>query len=134
EQDECDHSGSAVILLVEDNEMVRVMSVELLEGFGYTVYSADHPEQALELLKNLPEKVDLVITDVVMPGMNGQQLFERITADHPEIDRVLYMSGYTNNSIVTDGELDVGLHFLQKPFTVDALMAKVEELLRSEKD
>ncbi|NTW98813.1 MAG: PAS domain S-box protein, partial [Geobacteraceae bacterium] len=55
EQDDYDHSGSAVILLVEDNEMVRVMSVELLEGFGYTVYSADHPEQALELLKNLPE-------------------------------------------------------------------------------
>lgn len=134
EPGERDYSGSAVILLVEDNEMVRVMSVELLEGLGYTVYSAEHPEQALELLKNLPEKIDLVITDVVMPGMNGQQLFERITADHPEITRVLYMSGYTNNIIVTDGELDDGLHFLQKPFTVDALMSKVEELLQSERD
>lgn len=127
-----DHSGSAVILLVEDNEMVRAMSVELLEGLGYTVYSAEHPEQALELLKDIPEKIDLVITDVVMPGMNGLQLFERITADHPEITRVLYMSGYTNNIIVTDGKLDDGLHFLQKPFTVDALMSKVEELLRSD--
>jgi len=129
-----DYSGSAVILLVEDNEMVRVMSVELMEGLGYTVYSAELPEQALELLKDIPEKIDLVITDVVMPGMNGQQLFERITADHPEITRVLYMSGYTNNIIVTDGELDDGLHFLQKPFTVDGLMSKVEELLRSERD
>ena len=129
-----DHSGSAVILLVEDNEMVRVMSFELLEGLGYTVYSAEHPEQALALMKDIPEKIDLVITDVVMPGMNGQQLFERITADHPEIDKVLYMSGYTNNIIVTDGELDDGTHFLQKPFTVDALMAKVKELLQPESD
>ncbi len=127
---ERDLSGSAVILLVEDNEMVRVMSVELLEGLGYTVYSAEHPEGALELLKDIPEKIDLVITDIVMPGMNGLQLFERISADHPEIDKVLYMSGYTNNIIVTGGELDDGLHFLQKPFTVDALMAKVKELLQ----
>ena len=132
EQGDRDHSGSAVILLIEDNEMVRVMSVELLEGLGYTVYSSDQPVQALEMLKGIPEKIDLVITDVVMPVMNGQQLFERITADHPEITKVLYMSGYTNNLIVTDGELDEGLHFLQKPFTVDALMSKVEELLQSE--
>jgi CheY-like chemotaxis protein len=134
EQGDRDHSGNAVILLVEDNETVRVMSVELLEGLGYTVYSSGHPEQALEMLKDIAEKIDLVITDVVMPGMNGQQLFERITADHPEITRVLYMSGYTNNIIVTDGELDAGLHFLQKPFTVDALMSKVEELLQSGSD
>ncbi len=106
------------------------MSRDLLEGLGYTVYSAEHPERALELLRDITEKIDLVITDVVMPGMNGQQLFERITADHPEIDKVLYMSGYTNNIIVTDGALEEGLHFLQKPFTVDALMAKVKELLR----
>jgi signal transduction histidine kinase len=125
-----DHSGSAVILLVEDNEMVRVMSSDLLEGLGYSVYCAEHPERALELLKEIPKKIDLVITDVVMPGMNGQQLFERIRTEHPEIDKVLYMSGYTNNVIVTDGNLDDGLHFLQKPFTVDALMAKVKELLQ----
>lgn len=125
-----DHSGNAVILLVEDNEMVRVMSSELLEGLGYTVHSADHPERALELVGNIREKVDLVITDVVMPGMNGQQLFERIRADHPEIDKVLYMSGYTNSVIIGDSELDSSPHFLQKPFTVDALMAKVNELLQ----
>ncbi|MFA7402743.1 MAG: PAS domain S-box protein [Pelobacteraceae bacterium] len=130
EQGDIDHSGSAVILLVEDNEMVRVMSSDLLEGLGYTVYCAEHPERALELLKEIPKKIDLVITDVVMPGMNGQQLFERIRTEHPEIDKVLYMSGYTNNVIVTDGNLDDGLHFLQKPFTVDALMAKVKELLQ----
>jgi two-component system, cell cycle sensor histidine kinase and response regulator CckA len=81
------------------------------------------------MLKEVTEKIDLVITDVVMPGMNGQQLFERITAHHPEIGKVLYMSGYTDNVIITCGELEDGQHFLQKPFTVDALMAKVKELL-----
>lgn len=84
------------------------------------------------MVESIAEKIDLVITDVVMPGMNGQQLFERITAAHPEINKVLYMSGYTNNVIVSDGELEQGLHFLQKPFTVDALMTKVTELLRPE--
>ena len=129
EKGDLDHSGNAVILLVEDNETVRVMSHDLLEGLGYTVYSADHPERALELMKEIPVKIDLVITDVVMPGMNGQQLFERITLEHPEIDKVLYMSGYTNNVIVADGELDNSMNFLQKPFTVDALMTKIKGLL-----
>jgi CheY-like chemotaxis protein len=118
-----------VILLVEDNEMVRDMSHELLASLGYTVYAAEHPEQALELLHGITGKVDLVITDVVMPGMNGQQLFERITAEHPEIDKVLYMSGYVDNVIFTGGQLNGSVRFLPKPFTVEALMAKVEELL-----
>lgn len=124
-----EHSGNAVILLVEDNEMVREMANDLLIGFGYTVYSSGHPEHALELAREIKGKIDLVITDVVMPGMNGQQLFERITAEHPEIDRVLYMSGYVDNVIFTGGELNGSVRFLPKPFTVEALMAKVEELL-----
>jgi len=124
-----DHRGSGTILLVEDNETVRHMVAELLGDFGYTVYSAEHPEQALEMLKEAAQKIDLLITDVVMPGMNGQQLFARISTECPEIDKVLYMSGYTNNVIVTDGKLEEGLHFLQKPFTVDSLMLKVKELL-----
>lgn len=127
-----DYSGNAVILLVEDNDMVRTMSRDLLVGLGYTVHSAEHPERALELMKEITEKVDLVITDVVMPGMNGQQFFARVSADHPEIVKVLYMSGYTNNVIDTNGKLDDGVHFLQKPFTVDALMGKVKELLHPE--
>jgi len=124
-----DYSGSETILLVEDNEMVRGMTAELLEGLGYRVYVGEHPEQALELARQIPEKIDLLITDVVMPGMNGQQLFERISVERPEIDRVLYMSGYTNNIIVNAGALEEGIHFLQKPFTLDALMAKVRGLL-----
>ncbi len=122
-------AGVETVLLVEDNEMVRTMVTDLLDGFGYTVLVADHPEQALEIVRKAATKIDLVITDVVMPGMNGKQLFEQITTDHPEIDKVLYMSGYTNNVIVTNGVLEEGLHFLQKPFTADALMAKVVDLL-----
>ena len=122
-------AGVETILLVEDNEMVRAMSTDLLEGLGYTVLVADHPEKALEIVRQATAKIDLVITDVVMPGMNGRQLFEQLTTDHPEIDKVLFMSGYTNNVIVTDGALEEGLHFLQKPFTADAMMTKVRDLL-----
>ncbi len=124
-----DCAAGETILLVEDNEMVRVMTTELLEEFGYKVHVGESPEHALELVKHMSEKIDLLITDVVMPGMNGQQLFERINAERPEIERVLYMSGYTNNVIVNDGALEEGIHFLQKPFTVDALMIKVRDLL-----
>ena len=124
-----DHVGAGTILLVEDNEMVRVMTAELLERFGYKVHVGEYPEHALELVRQIPDKIDLLITDVVMPGMNGQQLFERINAERPDIERVLYISGYTNNFIVTAGALVEGLHFLQKPFTVDGLMARVKGLL-----
>jgi YesN/AraC family two-component response regulator len=88
-----------------------------------------HPEQALELAARIPEKIDLLITDVVMPGMNGRQLFERLNVDRPDIEKVLYMSGYTNNVFVENGELEDGIQLLQKPFTVDALMERVNALL-----
>ena len=122
-------AGNETILLVEDNEMVRVMAADLLEGLGYRVHVADHPEKALELVSRHPERIDLVITDVVMPAMNGQQLFERINAERPDIDRVLYISGYTNNIIVTTDASAEEIHFLPKPFTLDALVEKVRGLL-----
>jgi len=121
-------AGAETILLVEDNEMVRTMAVDLLEGFGYTLLVAEHPEKALEIVRTAA-RIDLVISDVVMPGMNGKQLFEQINTDRPEIDKVLYISGYTDNVIVSNGVLEEGLHFLPKPFTADALIAKVMELL-----
>ncbi len=123
------HGGSEVILLVEDNEMVRVMTTDLLQGLGYRVYVEGHPEQALELARQIPEKIDLLISDVVMPGMNGQQLFERLNVERPDIDKVLYMSGYANSVIVENGTLEEGPMFLQKPFTVDMLMEKINALL-----
>lgn len=127
------HCGSEVILLVEDNEMVRVMTTDLLQGLGYRVYVEGHPELALELARQIPEKIDLLITDVVMPGMNGQQLFERLNVERPDIDKVLYMSGYANSVIVDNGTLEEGPLFLQKPFTVDMLMEKINALLHPSK-
>lgn len=124
-----DQGGGEVILLVEDNEMVREMTADLLLGLGYRVYVEGHPEQALELAARIPEKIDLLITDVVMPGMNGRQLFERLNVERPDIDKVLYMSGYTNNVFVENGELEDGIQLLQKPFTVDSLIEKVNALL-----
>lgn len=130
ESADTDHPSGGVILLVEDNEMFRVMLHELLEGLGHAVYSAEHPARALELVQEIPERIDLVITDVVMPGMNGPQLFAKISEDHPEIDRVLYMSGYTDNVFGTAADLsEGGLCFLQKPFTIDTFVGKVRELL-----
>lgn len=125
-----DFAGSGTILLVEDNEMVRIMTAELLEGFGYRVYMAEDPIKALELVKNIAEKIDLLITDVIMPGMNGQQLYERIKVERTDIERVLYVSGYTGTAIVTGISSEGNIHFLPKPFTVDALMVKVRELLQ----
>ncbi len=126
------HGGGGTILLVEDNEMVRVMARDLLESHGYTVIVADHPEKALEIVRHSAAEIDLVITDVVMPGMNGKQLFEQITTDYPRINKVLYMSGYSNNIIVTNGVLEEGLHFLQKPFTDESLMSKIQDLMNPE--
>ncbi len=124
-------AGNETILLVEDNDIVRDMVADLLEGLGYRVHVADHPEKALELVRQHMGEIDLLITDVVMPGMNGLQLFEQINAACPDIDRVLYVSGYTNNAIVTGGVLAEGVHFLPKPFTVDALTTKVRSLLQT---
>jgi CheY-like chemotaxis protein len=119
---------SATILLVEDNEMVREMVGQLLAGFGYRVYMEADPVKALERAQQIG-RIDLLITDVVMPGMNGQQLYELLAAEHSDLGNVLYMSGYTNDVFVKDGQLQEGLHFIQKPFTVDAFMEKITAML-----
>jgi signal transduction histidine kinase len=124
-----DRTGNATILLVEDNDMVRSMATDLLEGLGYWVCAADHPDTALSMVRQHPGRIDLLITDVVMPVMNGLQLFEQINAERPDIDRVLYMSGYAENVIVNAGVVAEEIHFLPKPFTVDTFIAKVQSLL-----
>ena len=123
------HSGSGTVLLVEDNEMVRIMASELLKEMGYTVHAAEHPEHALEQARKLSGRIDLVLTDVVMPGMNGLELYEALRAEHPEIGGVLYMSGYTDN--ITAVDLEAGDNFIQKPFTIDGFTAKIRKLLGS---
>ena len=120
--------GSETVLLVEDEESVLSLGRIILERLGYTVLAALSPTEALVLAGRHGERIDLLITDVVMPGMNGRQLYERIAAMWPGIG-VLFISGYTSEAIACNGEIEAGAGFLQKPFTAGTLAAVVREML-----
>ncbi len=120
--------GTETILLAEDNDMVRNLTVHILERQGYAVLSGTNGTECLRLLADHAGPLDLLITDVVMPDMNGKMLFERVATRCPGI-KVLYMSGYTDDVIVQHGILEEGIAFIQKPFTVQSLAAKVREVL-----
>jgi two-component system cell cycle sensor histidine kinase/response regulator CckA len=123
--------GTETILLVEDDPQLRQLSSSVLTHCGYKVLVAGGPEEGFELFKANQRDIRLLVTDVVMPRMNGRQLAEQIALISPNI-RVLYISGYTSNAIVHYGVLDPGLWFLPKPFSLSALVAKVREVLDSE--
>lgn len=120
--------NSCTILLVEDNDMARDLAHELLKEYGFEVIAADSPKRALEMIDGVA--IDLLITDVVMPGMTGTQLNERLIKIYPKL-KTLYMSGYTNNVIVHHGVLDAETCFIQKPFAINDFAAKVESILNS---
>ncbi|MBN1290387.1 MAG: response regulator [Candidatus Latescibacteria bacterium] len=121
--------GAGNILVVEDESMVRHMVVRTLEGKGYTVFRASNGEEALRIIKNEKiSKIDLLITDVIMPIMGGKELFTKLSVNFPDI-KVLYMSGYTDDSIVHHGVLESGLAFLQKPFSPSVMVRKVQHIL-----
>jgi PAS domain S-box-containing protein len=120
--------GTETILLVEDDPQLRQLSSSVLAHCGYKVLLASTPEEGLAVTKENLRDIKLLVTDVVMPRMNGRQLAEQILRIAPDV-RVLYISGYTNNAIVHYGVLDSGLWFLPKPFTLAALVAKVREVL-----
>jgi two-component system, cell cycle sensor histidine kinase and response regulator CckA len=122
--------GTETILLVEDDSQLRQLSSSVLAHCGYKVLVASSAEEGIETFKANYRDIRLLITDVVMPRMNGRQLAERITQISDEV-RVLYISGYTNNAIVHYGVLDSGLWFLPKPYTLSGLVAKVREVLDS---
>jgi CheY-like chemotaxis protein len=121
--------GAERILLVEDEHVVRGLLRESLEAQGYQVVDADTPAAALELATR--GEFELLLTDVVMPRMNGRELAERILQSSPGV-RVLYISGYTREAINNRAGLEPGTAFLQKPFTMAALAAKVREVLDAE--
>jgi two-component system cell cycle sensor histidine kinase/response regulator CckA len=123
--------GTETILLVEDDPQLRQLSSSVLAHCGYKMLIANGPEDGLAISRANHSHIRLLITDVVMPGMNGRQLAEQITQISPST-KVLYISGYTNNAIVHYGVLDQGLAFLPKPFTLSALVSKVREVLDSE--
>ena len=120
--------GWETILLVEDEESLRVMTRTLLVQSGYHVLDADSGAQALEIAHRHEETIHLLLTDVVLPGMRGRELAERMVLFRPDL-RVLLMSGYTDHAIAAQGVLDVGTFFLQKPFTRDALTREVRKVL-----
>ena len=122
--------GTETILLVEDDPQLRQLSSSVLSHCGYNVLTASTPEEGLAICEVNHNDIRLLVTDVVMPRMNGRQLAQRVARMRPKI-RVLYISGYTDNAIVHYGVLDPGLWFLPKPFTLSSLVAKVREVLDS---
>lgn len=120
--------GSEKILLVEDSEPLKKLAQKFLEAAGFHVLSAASGEEALEVAARYGGTLDLLLTDVVMPGMNGRVLAEQLLPRQPGM-RVLYMSGYTDSFIAGHGVLEAGTHLLHKPFTDEVLIRKVREVL-----
>jgi PAS domain S-box-containing protein len=122
--------GSETVLVVEDQDAVRRLASTILEGQGYRVFQASSGPDAIALAERYPKTIHLLLTDVVLPLMDGRVLADKLRAVRPEI-AVLYMSGYTNEKIAQSGVLDCNSGYLPKPFTPDALAAKVRETLAS---
>ena len=120
--------GSETILVVEDEEAIRRTISIFLGKLGYIVYKAENPKKALEIFNEHGIAFDVLITDVVMPGMNGRELAEKLLSKHP-ILKVLYVSGYTANVIAHKGILDAGVEFLSKPVTGETLARKLRSML-----
>ncbi len=121
-------TGGEVVLVVEDNDSVRTLTRRILSLAGYTVLTAADGEEAIRLSEDAARKVDLLVTDVVMPGCDGRELASRLRGTWPEL-RVLYMSGYTDHAIVEHHALEPDAHFLAKPFSAEALSTRAREAL-----
>lgn len=123
-----DWHGTETVLVVEDEELILAVTSGMLERSGYRVLAACTPEGALELARGNDGRIDLLLSDVIMPDMTGPALAERVRAAHPDL-KVLYTSGYTANVIAHRGVLDPGVNFLPKPFTRRQLSEKVRRVL-----
>jgi len=122
--------GSETIMLVEDEEAVRSLIQRVLESKGYKILVASSPEEAVQICDRHEGPIELLLTDVVMPTMSGHHLAEHLGFSRPQM-KVLYMSGYTDDAILLRGVLESAAHFIQKPFTPDAIVWKVAEILSS---
>src|ERR1700735_776432 len=124
-------TGAETILVVEDDDELRKYAREVLEELGYQVMSAESGAAALEP-RDGSHQIDLLLTDVVMPGgMNGRQLADKAVGHRPGL-RVLYMTGYTRNAIIHQGRMDLGINMISKPFSFEELAAKVRQVLDAE--
>ena len=118
--------GTETVLLAEDDQAVRAIARKMLEGLGYTVIEAANGQAALDQLPN--DRISLLLTDVIMPGMNGRDLAERAAAIQPGI-KVIFLSGYTDETITPHGVLHPSMAYLAKPFSAEALAEKVRSVL-----
>ncbi len=116
------------VIWAEDDDRLRNLTRKILERYGYSVLEAENGEKALRIINEHNGPIQLMVTDVVMPGMNGRELAERLQSLRSEM-KVIYMSGYTDNAIVHHGVLEPGLNFLQKPFAPERLACMVREVL-----
>jgi PAS domain S-box-containing protein len=121
-------TGTETILLAEDSSGLRKLARKVLERYGYTVLDAPNGDEALQICERHQGAIHLLLTDVVMPGMSGRALADRVTSLHPAT-KVLYTSGYTDSAIVHHGVLAAGTAFLQKPYAPEALARKVRDVL-----
>ncbi|MEZ4373104.1 MAG: response regulator [Polyangiaceae bacterium] len=122
-------SRAATILVVEDEPVVRRMAERMLARLGYQVISARNGEEGLQIGRERLDEIDILLTDVVMPGMSGHDLYHALLALRPDL-RVVFMSGYTHNVIAAQGVLEEGVHLLHKPFTLEQLSDKLRDALR----
>ena len=120
--------GSETILIVEDQSEVRIFAARVLRSYNYTVVEAADAEEALKVFEETPIPIDLIVTDVVMPGASGPELMDRLKERHPAI-KVLFMSGYTEHVTMQNGSIGTDSPFVEKPFTAERLAAKVREAL-----
>jgi CheY-like chemotaxis protein len=128
-----DSGGSATILVVEDSEPLRELILETFESLGYTALIAKDGQQAIRLCNQFSEKIDLLLTDVIMPKMNGPEVMRRVKQIRPDIG-VLFMSGYTNDVTLRHGVSNADVSFIQKPFSSVELLDKIREALLDAKE
>ncbi|MBU1379980.1 PAS domain S-box protein [Myxococcota bacterium] len=126
--DEVRGSGTETILVVEDEPSILRMATVMLTKFGYRVIGARSPLEAISIVENNPGTIDLLITDVIMPGMNGREMAEKLLSKYPSMKRI-FMSGYTAEVIATRGVLEEGVEFIQKPFSSKELGTKIRQVL-----
>lgn len=116
------------MLLVEDDASVRTVAGRMLKNYGYTVQEAANGAEALHICAEYPNPIHLVITDIVMPDMNGKEIARRVAASRPGIG-ILYMSGYLDDTVLPDGVVKTVSGYIQKPFTEESLCSKVRSVL-----
>jgi CheY-like chemotaxis protein len=125
------YRGTETILVVDDEESLRTVVVDLLSQLGYHMLSAASGQEALKLAGEYPGRIDLLLSDVVMEGLPGPELAEKLVQSRPEL-KVVFISGFADSSLAPDGVLKPGTVLIQKPFTIRVLSAKLREVLDSQ--